>query len=209
MSQPELIPDPPPPAAPLRALMLDDDGFDRSRLRRFGRDSGLAIDFDEVADLPEFDAALDGACYDLILVDYHLPEGDGLQAVERVRAHARNARAPMVMVAGRDDAGLAVSAMRGGCLDFLTKDSLSPDALRASITGALARARAASDAEAARDAIEANYRRALQGALARTVRSLRDLKAEMRRPHSNIPAGLSVIEQNCLRMWSIVSPRDS
>jgi two-component system, NtrC family, response regulator AtoC len=56
---------------------------------------------------------------DVVVLDYHLPDVDGLQALERIRALDPQAR--VVMLTGHGSVELAVQAMRAGSFDFLTK----------------------------------------------------------------------------------------
>jgi two-component system, NtrC family, response regulator AtoC len=56
---------------------------------------------------------------DAVVLDYHLPDIDGLQVLERIRALDHQAR--VVMLTGHGSIELAVQAMRAGSLDFLTK----------------------------------------------------------------------------------------
>jgi two-component system, NtrC family, response regulator AtoC len=56
---------------------------------------------------------------DVVVLDYHLPDIDGLQALERIRA--LDAKARVIMLTGHGSIELAVQAMRAGSLDFLTK----------------------------------------------------------------------------------------
>jgi two-component system, NtrC family, response regulator AtoC len=56
---------------------------------------------------------------DVVVLDYHLPDIDGLQALERLRGLDPQAR--VVMLTGHGSVELAVQAMRAGSFDFLTK----------------------------------------------------------------------------------------
>jgi two-component system, NtrC family, response regulator AtoC len=56
---------------------------------------------------------------DVVVLDYHLPDLDGLQTLQRLRA--LDAQARVVMLTGHGSVELAVQAMRAGSLDFLTK----------------------------------------------------------------------------------------
>ncbi len=56
---------------------------------------------------------------DVVVLDFHLPDLDGLQALERLCALDADAR--VIMLTGHGSVELAVQAMRAGSLDFLTK----------------------------------------------------------------------------------------
>lgn len=125
---------------PIKALLLDDSSFDRSRIRRMSRKTDLLIDMDEVSSLRELDTAVATSAYDLILVDYRLPEGSGLTALDHVLATDLNRNAAKIMITGNSALDTAVTAMRGGCHDFLTKDDMDVDRLRSAVLNAMAAA---------------------------------------------------------------------
>ena len=116
------------PVKEIRALLLDDSNFDRQRIRRMGgRIADLPLTLDEDATLSEMEDALDRAKYDVILVDYRLAEGDGVQALNKISAKSLQNGAGRIMITGNEDIGTAVQAMRSGCHDFLCKNDMSED----------------------------------------------------------------------------------
>ncbi len=134
------LPDAPPPTS-VRALLLDDSSFDRSRIRRLSRRAELDIELDEVGSIKELDDAVKLARYDLILIDYRLPEGNGIEALNHVLQDPRNKDAGKIMITGNAAVETAVQAMRSGCHDFLTKDDIDPQMLKRAMINAMTLAR--------------------------------------------------------------------
>ncbi|HSK13770.1 MAG TPA: sigma-54 dependent transcriptional regulator, partial [Phnomibacter sp.] len=63
--------------------------------------------------------ALDGQAFDLCLLDYHLPDGTGLDIVSELRR--RSSGIPAIMMTSYNDVRLAVSAVKMGVQDYITK----------------------------------------------------------------------------------------
>jgi len=61
----------------------------------------------------------EGEAYDVVFLDYSLPERDGLEVLEEIRRG--EAPPPVVMVTGRGDERVAVKAMKGGAYDYVVK----------------------------------------------------------------------------------------
>ena len=62
-----------------------------------------------------------GNLADVVVVDYHMPELDGLRFVERFRTLARSAHALMMIVTADTEIGVRHRALEMGANDFLTK----------------------------------------------------------------------------------------
>ena len=112
-------------------LVLDDSSFDQARIKRACKDTGLPVNVTPATDLEELAAALDDGTYDIVLVDYLLPKGDGLQAQRMVQGHPTNFGAAVVMVSSQMRTDVAVESMKHGSLDCLDKNALDPERLRA------------------------------------------------------------------------------
>lgn len=130
-----------PPPTTVRALLLDDSNFDRARIRRLSQRTGLSIELDEVGSIAELDMAVAKQRYDLIMIDYRLPVGDGMQALNHVLQSPRNRDAGKIMITGDNAQETAVKAMRGGCHDFLTKETIDAAVLTHSMVNAITLAR--------------------------------------------------------------------
>jgi CheY-like chemotaxis protein len=130
-----------PPPATVRALLLDDSNFDRARIRRLSQRTGLCVELDEVGSIDELDYAVTQERYDLIMIDYRLPVGDGMQALNVVLQNPQNCDAGKIMITGDNAQETAIKAMRGGCHDFLTKQSIDAEALTQAMINAMTLAR--------------------------------------------------------------------
>lgn len=64
--------------------------------------------------------------YDLLLLDYRLPDGNGLELVDFLKSE--NIKTPVIMMTSFHDVRTAVRAIRGGVFDYITKP-VNPDEL--------------------------------------------------------------------------------
>lgn len=150
------------------ALVVDDADFDRKRLIRASEKAGLGLTFREARSLSEMQARLAEGAFDLIFIDFRLPDGDGLDALSAVSADLANRTAATLMIAGQSDLTVAVAALQRGCDDYLDKSGITPDSLRDAVTAALGRAAAQrAEAQAADRADKAARRLARMGLAAR------------------------------------------
>ncbi|MDO8542177.1 MAG: response regulator [Opitutaceae bacterium] len=80
---------------------------------------------------------LDTEVFDLIVLDWMLPDGDGLEIVRRLRTQGNSV--PVLMITARAGASAAVQAKQSGATDYLAKPFSFDDLLsrcRALLTGA-------------------------------------------------------------------------
>ncbi|UWR23143.1 response regulator [Sulfitobacter sp. S190] len=121
----------------IKALLLDDSTFDRARIRRLSKQTELMLHMDEVGSIGELKDAVGRQVYDLILIDYRLPEGDGLEVLAHIKRSELNSDAATVMITGDAQLETAVTAMRNGCHDFLRKDDMNAVQLRGAVMNAM------------------------------------------------------------------------
>jgi PAS domain S-box-containing protein len=138
-------------------LVIDDDPFDRTAVRRTVLQCGLPVSIDDVANTKAAFSRLAESRYDVILLDYYLPGVDGLEALRQVRRVAPET--PVVMFTGRGDEEIAVELMKGGAADYLPKASLTPERLASSLRHALEIARAAAARRRAEDELRVQEER--------------------------------------------------
>ena len=132
----------------IRTLLLDDSRFDRARIKRMSGKTNLMVDLMEVCNITQMKDAVAREAFDLILIDYRLPEGDGLDVLQHIQQSELNDDVAVIMITGEGDMQIAVTAMRNGCHDFLCKDAMTADQLRFAMLGAMRMAQDSRDQEA-------------------------------------------------------------
>jgi PleD family two-component response regulator len=129
----------------IKTLLLDDSSFDRARIRRMSGHTNLEVDLTEVSSISQLREAVALRSFDLILIDYRLPEGDGLEVLSHIHQSDLNNDVATIMISGEGDMQVAVTAMRKGCHDFLTKDIMTADQLGFAMRGAIGSAQSGRD----------------------------------------------------------------
>lgn len=73
--------------------------------------------------------ALEAQCFDIILLDLCLPDGEGIELVKQLRE--RTPQVPIVVLTGIQDQDIAVAALKEGAQDYLVKsETFSPARLQ-------------------------------------------------------------------------------
>jgi DNA-binding NtrC family response regulator len=108
---------PTPNNSPLHLLIVDDDEQIREALlRRFTRQGVQVTTACGVADAV---ASAARSRQDVALLDLHLPDGTGLELLERLKAEQPELEA--IMLTGHGSIETAIQAMKKGAYDYLTK----------------------------------------------------------------------------------------
>lgn len=99
---------------------------------------GLAFATTCVTRQDEAIAAFGPERFDLVLIDYLLAQGDGLQLLLELRA--RDPVVPIIAVSGTATAEVAAELIRGGADDYFDKSNLDPNRFAASVRSCVERA---------------------------------------------------------------------
>lgn len=146
-----------------RLLVVDDDAFDRLACRRALAGKGTPGLLAEASTGEQALALCAENSYDCVLLDYRLPDINGIDLMHQLPQPADDVPMAVVMLTGTEDTQIAVEAMRRGASDYLVKDAegryqtLMPTVVHRALRERLLR-RERRQAELA----IANYRRDLQ-----------------------------------------------
>ena len=131
----------------LKVLIVDDDEVDRMAVKRSLLKAGVEIELSEVSDGNSAIATFPENYYDCILLDYLLPDQDGLTLTRKIRS--LGIKVPIVVLTGQGDEQIAVELMKAGATDYLSKSRLSPEILALVLRNAMRVYRAEMEVEKA------------------------------------------------------------
>ena len=125
-----------------KILIVDDEPFNLDLLEQELTDKGYAIE--RAADGREAMTKFESVRPDLVLLDYQMPDMNGLEVLKEIRK--RESTVPVVMITAYGTIERAVEAMKEGAYDFIPKP-FDPDHLALVVRKALERARLQRDVE--------------------------------------------------------------
>ena len=111
-------PEAPGESAPPLILVVDDDRSSLRLLAGILGEKGYEIIFG-VCGADTFE--LVGQRPELILLDYHLPDMDGLEVCRRLKADPDTAQIPVIFLTANQDPELEAAGLQSGAVDFVTK----------------------------------------------------------------------------------------
>ena len=199
------------PEMPISVLVLDDDAFDRRRIRRLSERFRMEVDLSEVASLEELSRLIPSRSFDLILIDYNLREGCGFEALDIVRADPRHRRCPIIMVAGEERVSIAVDAMKLGFFDFVSKSDLSVDRLESAIATAISDRRTrgsglnerSQEVEDMVDRFLTDQLRGLQPGFDQMLADMRQLRSDLQ-GNRKVFDDLGALEAKLVFIWNLL-----
>jgi signal transduction histidine kinase len=120
----------------LKILIIDDNPQDRFLYRRLLSKTDHAFEFIECETGEEGFRSYYDSNPDCVLLDYRLPDIDGMEFLGRLNGVSTDLNA-IVVLTSKGSESLAVRALHSGAQDYLTKDVLSPQDLYRAITNAI------------------------------------------------------------------------
>jgi two-component system cell cycle response regulator len=123
---------------PVTVLAVEDDKADMALLQHLVEEIGNII-LEHAGSQKEALEWLQSKSFDLILLDYQLPDGTGLEFLEVLKQ--KWLEIPVVIVTGMGDEVLASQSIQSGAYDYLPKAQLSQASLTRTITNTLEKSR--------------------------------------------------------------------
>jgi CheY-like chemotaxis protein len=123
----------------IRVLHVEDDHIQRRYLSHYLEGlPGFRFDVRYADGEDEAVTSFEENGADLVLLDYHLHEGDGLRCLERLRE--RDMIVPVIAISGVAKAEIAAALIQAGADDYIGKRDLDRELLGQSVRDALSRA---------------------------------------------------------------------
>ena len=139
-------------------VIVDDSPEDREVVRRFlKKDKEVAYRFLEHGSGAEGLRTCRAPGVDCLLLDYDLPDINGLQFLAELNDGSDQSPVPVIMLTGRGGESVAVQALKRGAHDYLVKGSYSPETLWKTVHDAIHRAEIRRELERQRRELERLY----------------------------------------------------
>jgi len=123
---------------PTRILILDDDEVYLHLCKRYLRsDPSAKHTIVSANTIEEAELACRVDTFDCFVVDYGLPDGTGVEAIERLRQMLKDNMPSAIVLTGRSGEEVAVGAVRSGASDFLLKGTVTRSALCRAVGNAI------------------------------------------------------------------------
>lgn len=119
----------------LEILLVDGDAAARFAVQGSLNQTNLKVNVTETETCAAAIALLQKQTFDAVLLDYDLPDGDGLLLVRHTKQLGLTV--PLIVLAGQGDEQIAVELMKAGTADYLAKSKLVPEALGRSLSNAV------------------------------------------------------------------------
>ena len=122
-----------------RLLVVEDDDVDFQNLKQLLATEGNRLHLERARNRAEALRLVEVQAYDLVLADYDLPDGKGIEIVSLLMGTGKFV--PCILVTGKGGESLAAEAFHHGFYDYLPKHELNRSVVLRSVWSALERSR--------------------------------------------------------------------
>ncbi|MBE8996850.1 response regulator [Nostoc sp. LEGE 12447] len=122
----------------ITVFFVEDSPEDRALYRRFlERDDRYTYNISEFESANKALQACQEKIPDVILLDYLLPDLDGLEFLTKLQRQTSSSQISVIMLTGQGDETIAVQALKSGAHDYLVKGKLTRENFCRTIHGAI------------------------------------------------------------------------
>lgn len=180
-------------------LLIEDDAGDALLVEELVADSALKMRLQWVRSMAEAREALALETPDCVLLDLHLPDAQGLEAVSMVKSRAD--RVAVVVLTGLAEEETGLAAVAAGAQDYLVKGRVEPELFGRAVRYAIQR----KQAEQAAVALQASQMQAQENA--RLERACSPARCSAARTWASWPATGPAAPRHCSAVTSTTSCR--
>lgn len=101
-------------------LVIDDDEYQRKLTARILESENYELTF-AAGGIEALSVLSTKARPDLILMDYLMPDVNGIELTQRIKSDPRLATIPVIMITGSGERGIVLSSIKSGAVDFIVK----------------------------------------------------------------------------------------
>jgi len=123
----------------MNILIVDDDKIDRESIRRSLKLPDSSCSIDEVESVDEAVALIKKQHFDVILLDYNLPQRNGIELLLELQGDSIIDGTAIIMMSSQEEDDLALECIRAGAQDFLSKTEINAFRLSRAIINARTR----------------------------------------------------------------------
>jgi diguanylate cyclase (GGDEF)-like protein len=110
----------------MRILIVDDDEIDSALVKR-----ALSTSLQNSYEVEEADSVIKGLAlieaetFDVILLDYHMPEVNGIEMIIDIRSRLNLGNTAIIVISAAQDSSIALNCIEAGAQDFISKIDIS------------------------------------------------------------------------------------
>jgi diguanylate cyclase (GGDEF)-like protein len=123
----------------MNILLVDDDQLDRALVIRALQKSDLSAQISEAVTVDQGLAMYAANTYDVVLLDYQMPQRNGIDMIVELRGESKDNSTAIVMMSSSEDEELSLACIRAGAQDFLLKSEISSARLKRALLQASTR----------------------------------------------------------------------
>jgi len=117
-------------------LIIEDDEFDCEQVKRSLKKTDLSYEVTTASNVNQGIECVKHNNYDIIFLDYHLPGKSGIELLKHFNQLINFRKVAVIIISLTEDEDIVFECLKLGAKDFISKENLSPVALKRAILNA-------------------------------------------------------------------------